>query len=78
MSGWKIIIQIHYFFIKSDILNIHLTNLIQELMIASIAWTSTSVILKGGQIHGVKVKDVWKTSMKKTFKFLVRLSIFSM
>ena len=31
MSEWKIIIQIHYFLTKSDILNIHLTNLIHRI-----------------------------------------------
>ena len=30
MSGRKIINQIHYYFFKSDILNIHLTNLIHR------------------------------------------------
>ena len=54
MSGRKIIIQIHYFFIKSDILNIHITNLIHRI---ADSFNSLNLIrtCKGGQNHGVKV-----------------------
>ena len=31
MSGWKIIIQINYYIMKSDILNIHLTKTIHNI-----------------------------------------------
>ena len=55
-----IVIQIHYlFFIKSDIRNMHLTNLIQRID-DSISSLTVNV---EGQIHGVKVEYLWKIFM---------------
>ena len=59
MSPWKIIIQIHNFFVKSDILTIHLTNLIHRIG-DNINSLNVNINIK----HLFKMqKYLWKISM---------------